>query len=118
MLVTDSADIPAETFPWGAIKWLCNGRLIAGAAQTLGICHILPGQANPPHYLPNCEELLYMLAGSGKHRLGDDWVTVKPGVTVRIPTGMHHQLVNDGWEPISCLVVFSSGDRQTVFLDK
>jgi len=115
--LTQNDEIAAETFSWGDLKWLCNGRLLPGAGQTLGLCHILAGQANPPHYHPNCEELLYMLSGTGQHRLGDNWIAVRPGSTVRIPLGMPHQLVNDGAESITCLVAFSSGDRQTIFID-
>jgi quercetin dioxygenase-like cupin family protein len=115
-VLTASADLPAESFDWGSIKWLCNGRLLPGAAQTLGICHLFPGKGNPAHYHPNCEELLYVLAGTGAHRLGAQWFDLVPGSTLRIPAGVHHQLVNKGWDPLTCVIVFSSGDRQTVFL--
>src|SRR6476661_3045 len=65
--VTDSAALPEEAFEWGSLKWLCNGKICPGAAQTIGICHIRPGQRNPVHYHPNCEEVLYMLSGEGEH---------------------------------------------------
>jgi quercetin dioxygenase-like cupin family protein len=116
-LVTDSAELPAETFAWGALKWLCNERLSPGAAQTVGICHILPGQRNPVHYHPNCEEVLYMLAGRGQHSLDGELIDLKPGMTVRIPANVRHNLTNTGWEPITCLIAFSSGQRETVFLE-
>ena len=116
-LVTDIHELPAETFDWGAIKWLCNGKLSPGAAQTLGLCHILPGQRNPLHYHPNCEELLYVLAGQGRHRLDDEVVELRAGMTIRIPVGVRHNFENTGWEPLVSLITFSSGDRQTVFLE-
>jgi mannose-6-phosphate isomerase-like protein (cupin superfamily) len=116
-LVTDSAVLPAETFAWGAIKWLYNGRLSPGAEQTLGVCHILPGKRNPLHFHPNCEELLYVLAGQGRHRLDDELVELRVGMTIRIPVGVKHNLENTGWEPLACVITFSSGDRQTVFLE-
>jgi quercetin dioxygenase-like cupin family protein len=117
VLLTHSTLLPAESFDWGAIKWLCNGTLQPGALQTLGICHLFPGKQNPAHYHPNCEELLYVLAGKGRHRLGQEWLDLDAGATLRIPAGIHHQLVNVGWEPLTCIIAFSSGDRQTVFLD-
>jgi quercetin dioxygenase-like cupin family protein len=116
-LITTSHELPAEKFEWGAIKWLCNGKLSPGAEQTLGVCHILPGQRNPLHYHPNCEELLYVLAGEGRHRLDDDVVELRAGMTIRIPVGVRHNLENTGWEPLVTLITFSSGDRQTVFLE-
>ncbi len=109
--------LPSDSFDWGAIKWLMNGKLSPGADQTLGICHILPGQRNPVHYHPNCEELLHMLSGRGTHRLDDELVELTAGMTIRIPAGVRHNLANTGWEPITCLIAFSSGDRQTVFLE-
>ena len=116
--VTDINELPAETFEWGSLKWLCCERLASGAAQTLGICHILPGCHNPVHYHPNCEEVLHMLSGSGRHSYNDQWIDLKAGMTIRIPANVRHNLANEGWEPIKCLISFSSGDRQTVFLDE
>jgi quercetin dioxygenase-like cupin family protein len=117
-ILTRADQLPAESFEWGSIKWLGNGRLLPGAAQTLGICYLLPGKGNPAHYHPNCEELLYVLAGTGKHRLNDQWFDLAGGSTLRIPAGVHHQLVNDGQETLTCIIAFSTGDRQTVFLDE
>jgi mannose-6-phosphate isomerase-like protein (cupin superfamily) len=116
-LLTNIADLPADQFDWGAIKWLCNNRVSPGAVQTLGICHILPGRSNPLHYHPNCEELLYMLAGQGRHTLNDEVVDLRAGMTIRVPAGVRHNLTNTGWEPLACLVCFSSGERETVFLE-
>jgi mannose-6-phosphate isomerase-like protein (cupin superfamily) len=116
-LVTRQGTLPPEPFECGSLVWLCNDRLSPGALQTLGLSTILPGRQNPLHYHPNCEELLYVLSGCGRHRIGDEFVDVSPGTTVRIPTGTVHNLVNTGGEPLVCLIAFSSGDRQTVFLD-
>ena len=115
--VTDSDEVPVETFEWGTLNWLCNEKISPGAAQTVGICHISPGQQNPLHYHPNCEEVLYMLAGSGKHSLGGEIVDLKSGMMIRIPAGVKHNLANTGSEPIMCLISFSSGVRETVFLE-
>ena len=115
--VIDLRTQPAQSFAWGAIKWVCNGELAPGAEQTLGVVHVLPGKANPLHYHPNCEEALYVLSGEGEHSFDGQWVHLTPGMTIRIPAGVRHNLVNRGWEPICCLICFSSPDRQTVFLE-
>ena len=117
MLLTDAAQLPIQSFDWGTLQWLCNGELLPGTTQTVGICHLYTGKSNPLHFHPNCEEILHVLQGHGAHLLGDQWVSVQPGSTVRIPIGMKHQLRNEGMEPLVTFIVFSSADRQTVFLE-
>lgn len=117
MLVAHADHLPIQTFDWGTLQWLCNGDVLPGTTQTVGRCLLHPGQRNPLHYHPNCEEILYVLQGRGKHLLDDEWVAVQPGSVVRIPIGMRHQLVNEGAEPLVTFIVFSSADRQTVFLE-
>jgi phosphonatase-like hydrolase len=115
--VTEAAELPEESFDWGTLRWLCNDKLSPGAAQTIGICHIFPGRRNPLHYHPNCEEVLHMLAGAGTHSLDGELVKISPGTTIRIPAGVKHNLANTGSEVITCLISFSSGRRETVFLE-
>jgi quercetin dioxygenase-like cupin family protein len=115
--ITRREDLPVEMFDWGTLQWLCNGKLIPGSVQTLGYCEIVPGRRNPVHYHPNCEEVLYLLAGRGRHRLNDEFIDLQAGMTIHIPANMRHNLENTGKEPIKCLIAFSSGDRQTVFLE-
>ncbi|HMC09872.1 MAG TPA: cupin domain-containing protein, partial [Pirellulaceae bacterium] len=115
--VTNENEMPAEPFDWGTLKWLSNEKLSPGAEQTLGICHILPGQRNPLHYHPNCEEVLYMISGQGQHGFDGELIPLAAGSTIRIPAGVKHNLANTGSETITCLISFSSGRRETVFLE-
>lgn len=115
-MTTQIAELPTETFEWGTLKWLCNAKLSPGAKQTVGLCHIHAHRGNPVHYHPNCEEVLYMLAGTGLHSFDDESMELRTGMTIRIPNGVKHNLVNTGDEPIACLITFNSGERETVFL--
>lgn len=115
--VTNRTDLPLETFGWGTLTWLCNGKLSPGAAQTLGICRINPGCENPLHYHPNCEEVLYVLAGSGLHTFDGESVRLDAGMTIRVPIGVRHNFRNHGKTDLECLIAFSSGDRQTVWVE-
>lgn len=117
MFVTSADQLPIQSFDWGTLQWLCNGAIFPGTSQTFGICHLHPGAANPLHYHPNCEEILYVQQGRGKHLLDEQWVSVQPGSVVRIPLGMKHKLVNEGTDAMITFIVFSSADRQTVFLE-
>jgi quercetin dioxygenase-like cupin family protein len=113
-LVVAVDDVPSNEFEWGTLKWMLSAEQSPGAEQTLGICQIFPGKGNPLHYHPNCEEVLYMIAGRGRHSLGDESLELTPGMAIRIPRNVPHNLVNIGWETIICLVSFSSGNRQMV----
>jgi len=114
--VTNAKELPVETFDWGTLQWVCSAKLSPGAQQTVGLCRILPGKGNPRHYHPNCEEVLYMISGCGRHSVENEVVELRAGMTIRIPLGITHNLENPGPEPIECLISFSSGDRKTVFL--
>jgi quercetin dioxygenase-like cupin family protein len=108
----------ALTFTWGAIRWLCNQELDPGAQQTFGLVQILPGERNPVHYHPNCEELLYVLSGHCDHRLEEETARLTAGSLIRIPAGARHNAVNPGSEPVRMVIVYSSPDRQTVFVEE
>jgi quercetin dioxygenase-like cupin family protein len=116
-LVAQRDELAEQTFPWGTLRWLVNGQLQPGAQQTLGICHIFAGQGNPLHYHPNCEEVLYVLAGRGRHSIDGQWVELRPGTTIRVPANVKHNLINESAVTMVCIIAFSSSDRQTVFLE-
>lgn len=115
--VTNAGQLPIEHFEWGTLQWLCNAKLSPRAEQTLGLCHIRPGRRNPRHYHPNCEEVLHLLAGRGRHSFEDDDLELTAGMTIRIPVGVTHNLTNIGDEPLVCLITFNSSERETVFLE-
>lgn len=115
--VMHAADSLVESFPWGTLQWLCHEKLSSGAEQTVGLCHIHPRQKNALHFHPNCEEVLFMISGTGEHSYDGEVVRLSAGSTIRIPRGVKHNMFNVGDEPIVCLISFSSGDRQTVFLE-
>lgn len=74
-------------------------------------------QTNSRHFHPNCEKVLYLLAGCGRHSFEDDAVELRLGMTIHIPAGVTHNLTNTGSELLTCLIAFNSGHRETVFLE-
>jgi mannose-6-phosphate isomerase-like protein (cupin superfamily) len=114
--VTNAAQLPVEQNDWGTLQWLCNGKLMPGSEQTVGLATILPGKQNPVHYHPNCEEVLYVISGQGVQSSDGRTIELKAGMTIRIPAKVKHNLANTGTEPLRTLVSFSSGDRQTVWI--
>ena len=114
--VTDTAQLPVEQNSWGSLQWVCNEKLMPGSAQTVGLATILPGKKNPVHYHPNCEEVLYVISGQGLQSYDGRTILLKPGMTIRIPAMVKHNMINTGTETLRTLISFSAGDRQTVFL--
>ena len=116
--VTDAAQLPIEKNAWGTLQWVCNDKLMPGSAQTVGLATILPGKRNPVHFPPNCEEVLYVISGQGRHSYDGRTIELKAGMTIRIPAKVKHNMVNTGTETLRTLVSFSTGDRKTVFLEE
>lgn len=82
--------------------------------MTFCTCYIKPGERNPLHSHPNCEELLHVLSGACEHRLDDVTINLKAGDTIRIPRNVKHCARAIGAEPLRALIMFSSGKRQAV----
>src|SRR5688500_6346854 len=103
---------PDVDSPHYRIKWLFDGQRSPGAAQTLGHVVIQPGQKNPLHAHPNCEEVLYLISGQLDHSLGDAIYRLDPGVAIRVPAGIKHDARCVSAEPAVMIVCYSVPDRE------
>lgn len=104
------------SFPWGRLHWLCTGERLPDARQTFGLAEILPGQKNPRHYHPNCDEVLYLLEGEIEHSLGQAVYRLTPGAMLHIPANVHHDARNVGPATAKMVIAYNVPDRQAVFL--
>lgn len=116
--VTDATSLPIETNAWGTLQWICNGKLMPGSEQTVGLATILPGKHNPMHFHPNCEEVQYVISGQGRQSYDDRTIDLKAGMTIRIPAKVRHNMTNTGTETLRTLVTFSAGNRETVWVEE
>lgn len=107
----DGERVPTD---WGELTWKITGDRMPGARMTLGTCLIHPGQRNPLHSHPNCEEFLYVVSGTCEHRLGEETVTLGAGDIIRIPQDVRHWARAVGSEPVFALILFSTGRRRAV----
>jgi quercetin dioxygenase-like cupin family protein len=108
------SDALVEEQDWGRLQWMAAGRLGNSTTMTIGICFIKPGQANPVHHHPNCDEVLHVLHGTISHRVNDEVFDMTAGDTVSIPTGSVHNATNTGDDEAVLMISFSSADRQTI----
>jgi quercetin dioxygenase-like cupin family protein len=109
--------VEPQKFAWGWIRWLMNAEIDPQAEMTLGMVHIEPNQTNPRHVHPNSAEYLHVLSGSCEHLVGNRWVTLKAGDTLRVPKGVVHQ-ARTKREPCRSMVLYDTGKRQMVPVDE
>lgn len=104
-------------FSWGWIRWLVNSKTDPNAEMTVGIVHIEPNQTNPYHLHPNSAEYVHVLSGACEQLVGEKWVPMKAGDTMRFPKGVPH-MARTGKESCRCLIMYDTGDRQMVVLER
>ena len=113
IIVRDSGGETVST-SFGALEWKMAADTHPGAEMVLGICTIEPGQRNPLHSHPDCEEILYVIEGECEHRMGEEVFALSRGDAIRIPRGVRHWARNTGEGKLTALIVFSSGVRTAV----
>lgn len=100
---------------WGELTWYVSADQHSSATMTVGKCVLRPGQQNPRHYHPNCDEVLHVLSGTIVQSLEDGRTEImKAGDTVSIPAGVHHSAKNIGTEDAVLFIAFSSAHRQVI----
>ena len=109
-----AAEHAVEETGFGRLVWMVSGAQHNSTTMTVGRCHIEPGRANPRHYHPNCDEVLYLVQGTIRHSMGDDVVTMSAGDAVSIPAGVRHNAENIGTDEVICVISFSTPERQVV----
>jgi mannose-6-phosphate isomerase-like protein (cupin superfamily) len=89
--------VPAFTTLDGSeIRELLSHRNSVIRNQSLAEARLPPGQATTPHYHPRCEEIYYIVSGSGQMRIDHEAQDVGRGDAIAIPPGAVHQNVNTG----------------------
>lgn len=113
-IVRRPADNQVLEYPWGRLTWYVSSELRNSATMTVGEAIIRPGQENPRHFHPNCDEVLHVLRGSILNSAGEKKVELHAGDTVTIPAGVHHNARNVGAEDAVLSISYSSADRQAI----
>jgi quercetin dioxygenase-like cupin family protein len=102
----------AEPTDFGRVHWVVRENDPIGAEQTIGLATFDGGKGNVEHIHPNCEEVIYVLAGEVEHTLGDQSTRLSAGDLIVVPRGMPHRLTNVGGSAVRACVIFSSADRK------
>jgi quercetin dioxygenase-like cupin family protein/type 1 glutamine amidotransferase len=113
-IVMPAADVELLPQPWGELRWFASRPLGNSTTMTVGQATISPGKFNPPHWHPNCDEILHVVSGHIMHRVGDKEYEMRTGDTVVIPEGTVHNARNIGTEDAVLMVSFNSADRVAI----
>jgi quercetin dioxygenase-like cupin family protein/type 1 glutamine amidotransferase len=110
-LLLPQADALVEQQPWGKLEWFASRALGNSTFMTIGIATIHPGQQNPVHRHPNCDEILHVLQGQIMNRVGDKEYEMHAGDTVTIPEGTPHNARNIGKDDAVLSIAYNTPDR-------
>ena len=105
--------------PWGSMQWLVSAADGSSEHMTLGRVTFKPGQGNPVHSHPNCEEILFVVQGAIEHSLPEGGtVNMEAGDCIVLPQGGIHYAKNIGNEDAVVIVAFNSAHRKMETPDK
>ena len=112
-------DLPFETETHGDRFAVERGEVgEALGLTTLGcMFHVVPpGKAAFPfHRHHGCDEMFFVLSGTGEYRLGGQRLPIRPGDCLGAPSGGEaHQVINTGTEPLSYLGLSNNGPADLV----
>ncbi|HKU14100.1 MAG TPA: cupin domain-containing protein [Steroidobacteraceae bacterium] len=113
-VVLKKSEVEVLPQPWGKLEWYVSRPIGNSATMTVGQATISPGKFNPPHWHPNCDEILHVVQGHIMHRVGDREYEMRAGDTVVIPEGTVHNARNIGTEDAVLMVSFNSADRVAI----
>lgn len=114
-VIKPSGEVDLVDFEWGCLHWYAGAPQSNSDHVTVGKCVLFPGQANPKHYHPNCEEVLHVLSGRIEHFVeGEGWLPMKTGDTITVKQDVWHQARNVGDDEAHLLICFSSPERKTI----
>jgi len=103
-----------EPQEWGRLEWMVADSQGNSDVLTVGKCFIQPGNNNPVHHHPNCDEVLMVVRGTIRHRVNDEYVEMRAGDTISIPMGATHNAVNIGDEECELVIIFDTARRQVI----
>ncbi len=115
IVITPAADAQHQDFPWGELTWFASRSLGNQSDITVGRCLLRAGCENPPHYHPNCSEVLVVAQGTIEHTAAAGKVAVMhAGDVASIPPNVVHHARNIGVGDAVVWISFSSASRETI----
>ena len=105
-------EVAAFGFDWGQLA-LTVGPEVNGAQRfSGGIVTVAPGGGHSRHNHPGAEEIILVMAGTGRQMVEDENGTaieqeVSTGCTIYVPESRYHSTLNTGTQTMMLFVVYS-----------
>jgi quercetin dioxygenase-like cupin family protein len=116
-VVNRAAENRVLEMPYGSLRWYTSAEMGNSRTMTTGVAILKPGQSNPRHFHPNCDEILHIISGKIKHTMNEVTVEMNAGDTVSIPQGVLHNAANIGTEDAVLAISFNTAFREAVGYD-
>src|SRR5580692_3591045 len=89
-LIKKQAEAPSVPCPCGS-----STRILTAADGAPSSLHVTSIRDSARHYHRETTEVYYILEGTGKIELNDEWHAVEPGTVIWIEPGTRHRVVSE-----------------------
>ncbi len=97
MTIIHESEVAEVEHPGRFMRWLANEDSLRAKNLSVCVIRVMPGETvRPAHSHPNSEELIYIIAGSGKVMIENEVGEVRAGSAILFEQGKIHMLNNSG----------------------
>ncbi|MEO8484058.1 MAG: cupin domain-containing protein [Acidobacteriota bacterium] len=94
--------------PGRRLRWVVGKDGIPSTYTSTCVIRVAPGErVRPAHSHPNGEEVIYIIAGTGRVLVAGEVEAVRAGSTVLFPQGAVHMLHNTGTDEMKVVCFFA-----------
>ena len=95
-----------QNFHWGQARWLVEPDSLGTERVSVGLITFKPRSDDHEHSHYGEEQVIYVIAGSGRHTVDGRTASFGPGDTLYIPPYSRHLMYNDSDEELRVLTVY------------
>jgi len=100
-LVVHETDFDSVSLEGRQVVWMMTPETAGTEHASVCVVSVDPGRkAKPGHSHPLGEEIIYIVQGKGKVKIGDYVSDIRPGSLMQFPKGVPHMLFNTGTEQL------------------
>ena len=108
MTIIHETEVPEVEHPGRFMRWLANENSLNAKNLSACVIRVLPGETvRPAHSHPEGEEIIYIIAGSGKVMIEGEIGEVRAGSAVLFEQGKVHMLRNSGDTEMKVICFFA-----------